>query len=73
MFFNVLLLRKVIPARSLKEKQREDVGRLDELGESGELLQVSGGGQWDQRTGNHIPGVLHASRGNTAAVKQLRI
>ena len=33
-FFNVLLLRKVIPARSLKEKQREDVGRLDELGES---------------------------------------
>ena len=34
MFFNVLLLRKVIPARSLKEKQREDVGRLDELGES---------------------------------------
>ena len=34
---------------------------------------MSGGGQWDQRTGNHIPGVLHASRGNTAAVKQLRI
>lgn len=30
-------------------------------------------GQWDQRTGNHIPCVLHASRGNTAAVKPLRI